>query len=149
MNVKKIIIGLIITGIAWSVGISHAGDRFEWRKDRQNERIYKGVKHGKINKREYNRLVNEQRRIERSEDRAWRDGRLTYGERERLDRMQNRASKNIYRSKHNHRKKQWQRNDCGRGRGRGGRHHNYKPMSYRHRPMTYYPGLSITFHAGY
>jgi hypothetical protein len=46
-------------------------------------------------------LENQQDRIERMEDRAKADGVVTRAERARLTHRQNKASRNIYRKKHN------------------------------------------------
>jgi hypothetical protein len=47
-------------------------------------------------------LKQEQRRINRAYHRASADGHLNWRERQRLNNMQNHASRHIYRAKHNH-----------------------------------------------
>ncbi|MDM8535532.1 hypothetical protein QUF70_02125 [Desulfobacterales bacterium HSG17] len=104
MNAKKIIRTLIIMAVIFGfVSISYAGDRSDRRQKRQADRIYKGVRKGKITRREYNHLNRQQNRIDRAERRAGRDGYISRGERNRLERMQDRADRDIYRSKHNNR----------------------------------------------
>ena len=147
MNIKKIIIGLMIAGMAWGTGISYAGDRFDRRQDRRTGRIHQGVKSGSVARNVYGHLKDEQSRIERAEDRAWRDGRLTHRERERLDRMQDRAGRHIYQPRHNNRENRWHRNDCDPGRWQGGRHHNYKPMSHHNQSIVH--GFGMIFLSGY
>lgn len=98
-------------------GISFAGekskrcyynDRFQTaridnRQDRQDDRIYHGIRSGKITSREFKTLMREQERIEQAEKRAKRDGRITKNERRKLEFMQDRASKNINEAKNNRR----------------------------------------------
>jgi hypothetical protein len=49
-------------------------------------------------------LQAQQNRIERAEDRAKADGVVTKGERAHLTYRENKASRNIYRKKHNRRR---------------------------------------------
>lgn len=74
------------------------------RMENQENRIEQGVKSGQLTPREAGRLETEQARIQQNEERMKADGKLTAGERERLTRQQNKASKDIYRLKHNNRK---------------------------------------------
>ena len=72
------------------------------RKARQNVRIRRGVKNGSINRVERRVLRAEQRKINRTARRyKANDGKIGPVERARLNRMQNRASRHIYRAKHN------------------------------------------------
>ena len=98
---KKIFLGLLVgTLILGTVTIAMAGP-FTWRETRQQARIYQGVDSGQITSREYQRLEREQGRIEAHRQRVWSDGTLTPGEAYRLTREQNRASRSIWRTKHN------------------------------------------------
>ena len=98
---KKIFLGTLVGAlILGTVGIAMAGP-FTWREARQQARIYQGVDSGQITGREYQLLEREQGRIEASRQRAWSDGVLTPGEACRLTREQHRASRHIWRSKHN------------------------------------------------
>ena len=76
----------------------------DWREHRQQERIYQGVRSGQITPGEYARLEREQAHIRRAEARMKSDGVLTRNERARLARMENKASRDIYRAKHNGRR---------------------------------------------
>ena len=78
-----------------------AGDRPYQRQGKQIKRIAGGVQKGKITNTEYFRLNQEQVRIERFRRQAIADGRLRPGERRRLHRMQEKASRHIYGAKHN------------------------------------------------
>jgi len=116
MKPKKIISGIIIIGMTFgSTSASFAGRRHyqcnnDWqtehidkRQNRQANRIYKGIRKGKITRHEFKILMREQARIERAERRALRDGRITRREKEKIEWMQNKASDNIYEAKHNRR----------------------------------------------
>jgi len=98
---KKIFLGILVaTLILGTVTIAMAGP-FTWRETRQQARIYQGVDSGQITNREYQVLEREQGRIEARRQRACSDGTLTPGEACRLTRALNRASRNIWRAKHN------------------------------------------------
>jgi len=71
------------------------------RQRLQRERIREGRRHGELTRREARKLRREQRHIQRMENRAERDGKLTPREQRKLDRAQDRASRNIFRKKHN------------------------------------------------
>ncbi len=73
------------------------------RQVNQAARIDQGVRSGQLTRRETARLVREQRKINRTKKRMWSDGHLSVRERAKLNRMQNRASRHIYRAKHNRR----------------------------------------------
>ena len=67
----------------------------------QERRIYQGVRSGQLTPGEYRRLENQQARIRAAEARMRADGHLDRYERARLNRMENRAGRDIYRYKHN------------------------------------------------
>ena len=73
------------------------------RQIRQNERIGQGVNSNELTLRETDVLMHEQHRIQSSKRRALSDGVLTPKERARLEIQQDRASRSIYRLKHNDR----------------------------------------------
>lgn len=89
-------------------GIVYAGPtddpRIQQREQNQEQRIQQGVQNGQLTPREAGRLEAQQARIAQNEGRMKADGKLTRAERRKLTREQNRASKNIYRKKHNERK---------------------------------------------
>ncbi len=74
--------------------------RHDARQHRQDNRIDQGVKSGELTKRETKRLHAEQRMIKKAEHRAEADGTVTGKEKARLENMQDKASKDIYRQKH-------------------------------------------------
>ena len=71
------------------------------REINQEKRIDQGVGSGQLTPNEAGRVEAQQARIKQTEDRMKADGKLTAAERGKLTRMQNRASRNIYRKKHN------------------------------------------------
>ena len=71
------------------------------RQVRQQKRIAQGLRSGQITDGEFLRLNREQGRIESFRQRAWADGYLSSRERHRLDAIQNKASRHIYRVKQN------------------------------------------------
>lgn len=74
------------------------------REQNQQQRIDQGVKSGQLTPREAGKLEAQQAKIKQDEERMKSDGNLTKQERRKLTREQNRASKNIYRKKHNEKK---------------------------------------------
>ncbi len=119
----------IITGIMVIVLVfaftnpASAGDRPYQRQGKQMERIAGGVQKGEITHREHSRLNQEQKRIQRFRRQSMADGRLSPGERRRLHRMQEKASRHIYREKHNQRvryRPSTQHRACYNGRLRSG-----------------------------
>ncbi len=96
-----LILGLLtLTGLP--VAAQNVNDPgIQEREVKQQERIQQGIKSGQLTPGEATRLENQQSRIKATEDRMKADGNLTPKERAKLTRKQNRASKNIYRKKHN------------------------------------------------
>lgn len=79
--------------------------RADKRQGRQGARIRQGVKSGELTKGETRKLRRQQGHIRRAEKRMQNDGQMTKREKARLERMQDRASKNIHRKKHNERER--------------------------------------------
>lgn len=71
------------------------------RQVRQQKRIHQGIATDELTAGEVRRLEREQRKIQRKKRRFQRDGELSAEERLRLERQQDRASRHIYRAKHN------------------------------------------------
>jgi hypothetical protein len=72
----------------------------EKRQLLQQERIGQGVASGQLTPQEAVRLERQQAGIERAQERAEADGKVTPEERARLHRKQDRASRRIYKEKH-------------------------------------------------
>jgi hypothetical protein len=73
------------------------------RQMNQRARIRQGVKSGALTKGEARQLREEQRTIQAEKQMAKTDGKVTPAERAKIRRDQNKASKDIYRLKHNNR----------------------------------------------
>ncbi len=78
--------------------------RIDKKEANEQARIANGVKTGALTPGETVKLEKQQGRIENAEARAKADGNVTKGERKHLNHMENNASKNIYRKKHNAKK---------------------------------------------
>ena len=102
---KRISMLLVLAGIiTLSMGAHEAfAGRISDRQIVQQKRIHQGIRSGELTRCEIRHLEMEQHRIHRLKKRAWRDGWLTTGERLRLERRQDHASRHIYRLKHNKR----------------------------------------------
>ncbi len=77
-----------------------ATPRVDQRQANQEQRIDQGVASGALTTRETHRLQKEQHLIDRAEDKAKADGKVTPHERKRLHHLQNHASRDIRRQKH-------------------------------------------------
>jgi len=85
-----------------NTGVNNIADPGINKRQRiQKNRVIGGVKSGELTRAETRRLVKQQRAINRLERSYKSDGHLTKRERVNLHRAQNRASRNIYRQKHN------------------------------------------------
>ncbi|MEL6673438.1 MAG: hypothetical protein AAFR61_14635 [Bacteroidota bacterium] len=72
---------------------------------KQQKRIYQGVAQGELTKKETIRLQKQQRNIQRTKRVAKRDGVVTPKEKAVIRHKQARASRNIYRQKHDGQKR--------------------------------------------
>lgn len=92
-----LILGLTADSFAQN-GRYHTGNK---RQRNQQGRIYNGINSGELTRREAYRLERQQYRINRTEQRFRNSGSgLSWRERYILDQRQDRASRNIYRQKH-------------------------------------------------
>lgn len=98
---KKIILTAVAVLMASSMPSLAQHHRAEAREYRQEHRIVRGAVRGELTPQELRQIQRQQRRIDRSQHRAARDGYISASERRRLERQQNRASRNIYRKTHN------------------------------------------------
>jgi hypothetical protein len=95
---------MVFVTTAVSLGITSAafGQRryIDRREHREQVRIREGIRSGELTRREAGRLEAQQARIRVDERFARADGHVSYRERARLDRELDRASRSIYRQKH-------------------------------------------------
>ncbi len=73
----------------------------ERRMENQERRIDQGIASGELTPQEAGKLEAQQARIKQREERMEADGKLTPKEKAKLTKAQNKASKNIYKKKHN------------------------------------------------
>ena len=74
------------------------------RQKKQQHRIQRGVKHGKLTPKETSRLQNQQNLIKVEKSQAMMDGKMTRRERQDIHHDQNRLSKDIHHKKYNNKK---------------------------------------------
>jgi uncharacterized membrane protein YebE (DUF533 family) len=98
---KAIVLVAVLALAAAGVSAQTATPRVTKRQIRQQARIEQGVKSGELTPKETRRLEAQQAKIAIDKARAKADGVVTPRERAKLAREQNRASRNIYRKKHN------------------------------------------------
>ena len=99
---KRILILVLAAVLFGSVSFAQtATQKVTKRQHHQQQRIKQGVKSGELTKGEAARLEAQQGRIAVDKAKAKSDGVVTPKERAKLNREQNRASRNIYRKKHN------------------------------------------------
>jgi hypothetical protein len=96
----------IVLVVLFALGVASATAQTETprvtkRQLKQQARIEQGVKSGELTPGETQRLERQQAKIQADKAKAKSDGVVTPAERRKLAREQNRASKRIYRMKHN------------------------------------------------
>jgi hypothetical protein len=104
MNLKTLALSAALA--AASVGAfaqtasAPATPRVDQREVNQDKRIQQGVASGQLTAKETYRLEKEQAVINKAETKAKADGKVTPHERRKLNKMQNKASKDIHAQKH-------------------------------------------------
>src|SRR5262249_12973654 len=77
------------------------------RQENQQRRIRQGIRSGELKKGEVKKLEKEQREINQDKKEAKADGTVTAEERKEIHQDQNKASRHIYRAKHNRRNRKY------------------------------------------
>ncbi len=95
----------LVAGTALAQG-TQSTPRIDARQERQAERIDKGVESGQLNQREAARMEKGQARVQKMEDRATADGKVTKAEKRRVEHAQDVQSGRIARQKHDAQKAQ-------------------------------------------
>ena len=105
LNRRLTVIGLliIVTLCSATVFAGQTTPGVDRREGRQSRRIKQGVRSGSLTHREARHLRAQQSRIRAHERRVKADGVVTARERASLQHQENRASRNVYRKKHNRR----------------------------------------------
>lgn len=101
MRIRFIIAGAVIALIGFTALPWADAGPIKNREERQQARIDQGVKSGELTAEETAKLEKEQAKIEADRQKALSDGKLSRKEKAKLTREQNRASRHIYREKHN------------------------------------------------
>jgi hypothetical protein len=99
MRKAVVLIALFAIGVL-SISAQTATPRVTKRQVQQQARIKEGVKTGELTPKETRKLERQQAKIAIDKAKAKSDGVVTPAERRKLTREQNRASKRIYREKH-------------------------------------------------
>ena len=103
---KRVIISILscalLTGAAtMSFAADEKTGKIKARKDKQQERIAKGVENGSLNAKETARIEHNEAKLNKEVRRDRKDGGgLTNKEKAKINRQQNRVSKEIYKEKH-------------------------------------------------
>jgi uncharacterized membrane protein YebE (DUF533 family) len=101
---------LIIGGVLLSAGMAYGQAEtpgIDQRQANQEQRIDQGISSGQLTQREAGRL-EQQQHIDTMENKAKADGVVTKKERTRIHAAQDKASKKIYRQKHDRQKSRHQ-----------------------------------------
>jgi hypothetical protein len=104
MKRNKLIIALLVTTFAAPVFAQNTSTpNIDKRQENQQDRIANGVKSGALTAKETQNLEKREAKIEADKQAAKADGTVTKAERRRLQKEENKASKAIYKKKHNER----------------------------------------------
>lgn len=102
MKTAKLIPVLLATLLAAPVFAQNTNTpKIDQRQENQQNRIANGIKSGELTAKETQNLEKRETRIEADKQAAKADGKVTAAERRKLKREENRASRAIYRKKHN------------------------------------------------
>lgn len=101
MKIKMIIIGMFLCGFAFTSQAQTAQKKVVKTQVKQHQRIKQGVKSGELTRAEATRLKKQQANIQRTKKAAKADGIVTRKEKAVIRTKQAKASKNIYKKKHN------------------------------------------------
>jgi uncharacterized membrane protein YebE (DUF533 family) len=102
MIMKKIQKAMLVLSFAlpFSVVAQTATPNIDQRQANQEARIQQGTQSGSLTQREVARLERGQDRVDRMEDRAKADGKVTQQERKRIHKAENHQNRDIRREKH-------------------------------------------------
>jgi hypothetical protein len=96
--ISILLLAVFVLGLS-IVSMAHT-PRINRREREQRQRIHQGIHSGELTRHEARRLTREQAAIRAYEARARATGGVSWRERRRLDNMLDRASRDIYRQKH-------------------------------------------------
>lgn len=102
LSIRKMVGAFVVGLMVWAAASEAEARSIRQRAQRQGHRIEHGVKNGELTRRETRGLVHEQRGIHQDVRQARQDGDVTRRERFGIQMEQNRASRHIFRQKHDH-----------------------------------------------
>ncbi len=94
---------LSIAAILFGMSINSADAQVKHRAQNQKHRIKQGVKSGELTKKETKNIIADEKEIRQDVKLAKADGNVTAAEKKIILREQRKASREIYRKKHNSR----------------------------------------------
>jgi hypothetical protein len=97
---KRLVIVAVATVLVLSTALAPAGVVHR-RQKRQHARIQQGIRSGEVTPEEAARLKAEEQKVQADREKAAADGKVTRKERRAIRQEQNRASRDIFRKKHN------------------------------------------------
>lgn len=98
--IKAIISLSLITMFAFTTFAQDTTPKVHHRQNKQQRRIANGIKDGSLTSNEASKLESREAKIQHDKHEAKADGTVTKEERKQLRHEQNRASKRIYKQKH-------------------------------------------------
>jgi len=102
---RLLIVTLISAGLALpGLVTAQSTERVDKRQQLQGKRIQQGIASGQLNKREAARLNRGQQHVQNVENKALADGKVTQGEKARIEVAQDVQSRRILRQKHDRQK---------------------------------------------
>lgn len=104
MQRNLLIAAILATAFAAPAFAQTATPKIDQRQENQQNRIANGIKSGELTAKETQNLEKREVKIEGDKQAAKADGKVTRAERRKLTREENKASRAIYRKKHNARK---------------------------------------------
>jgi hypothetical protein len=93
-KIVAIVLTLILSAMA-NVGQAQSKGREDRRQNKQSRQIHRGIKKGTISPDEAKTLKADQKKIQRMERRAERNGEITAHEGRKMERKQDKAAKKI------------------------------------------------------
>ena len=94
---------LLATALIMAISIGSASAQIRQREKNQRHRIVQGVKSGELTRAETKNVIRKEKEVKQDVKEAKADGVITGSERKEIRRDQNKASRTIYRKKHNNR----------------------------------------------
>ena len=95
---RKVVLSLLLSGALCAP--LFAGNPIDRREQNQKSRIRQGVKSGELTRNETRHLRKEEAKIGTFEQKAKSDGEISKKEARKLDRFLDKASRDIYKQKH-------------------------------------------------